>query len=59
MSTVRIPKRLCEDQFRLVEPPINAEGVHTWPFDADFPDDVRCVTRVPGHKVRQDPQDTL
>ena len=25
MSSVRIPKKLCEDQFRLVEPQINAE----------------------------------
>jgi len=53
MSTVRIPKKLCEDQFRLVEPQINAEGIHTWPFDAAFPIDVRFMTSGPGHNVRK------
>ena len=53
MSSVRIPKKLCEDQFRLVEPQINAEGIHTWPFDAAFPIDVRFMTSGPGHNVRK------
>jgi AraC-like DNA-binding protein len=34
------PKKPCEDTFSLVEPQINAEGVHIWPFNAACPVDV-------------------
>ena len=54
---MRIPKKLCEDQVRLVEPQINAEGIHVWPFDPAFPVDVRFMTSGIGHNVRKNRHD--
>ena len=54
---MRIPKKLCEDQVRLVEPQINAEGIHVWPFDPAFPVDVRFMTSGLGHNVRKNRHD--
>ena len=34
----------CKEQFSLVEPQINAEGVHVWPFNVSCPVDVLFVT---------------
>ncbi len=50
---MRVPKKLCEDQFRVVEPQINAEGIHVWPFDPAFPVDVRFMTSGLRHNVRK------
>src|SRR5258708_29694424 len=50
---MRVPEKLCEDQFRVVEPQINAEGVHVWPFDPVFPVDVRFLTSGLGNNVRK------
>ena len=50
---MRVPKKLCEDQFRVVEPQINAEGIHVWPFDPAFPVDVRFMTTGLGNNVRK------
>ena len=50
---MRVPKKLCEDQFHVVEPQINAEGIHVWPFDPAFPVDVRFLTIGLGHNVRK------
>lgn len=57
MCTVRIPRKLCEDQARVVEPQINAEGVHVWPFAPAFPIDVRFMKIGPGHNVRKNRHD--
>ena len=57
MSAVRIPKQLCEDQLRLVEPQINAEGIHVWPFDPAFAVDVRFLTIPRGPNVRKNRHD--
>jgi AraC-like DNA-binding protein/mannose-6-phosphate isomerase-like protein (cupin superfamily) len=57
MFSVRVPKSLCEDQFRVVEPQINAEGVHVWPFDSAFPIDVRFLTSGQRHNVRKNRHD--
>lgn len=57
ISSLRIPRSSCEDQFRVVEPQINAEGVHTWPFDASFPIDVRFLTSERRHNVRMNRHD--
>jgi AraC-like DNA-binding protein len=57
MRTVRIPKNLCEDQVRVVEPQINAEGIHVWPFDPAFPIDVRFMKIGLGHNVRKNRHD--
>ncbi len=54
--TPRLPRRFCQDQFPLVEPQINAEGVHVWPFDPAFPIDVPFLT-VDGHNVRMNRHD--
>jgi len=57
LSTVRIPKSSCEDQFRVVEPQINAEGVHLWPFDSSFPIDMRFLTSDRRQNVRMNRHD--
>src|SRR5215471_7920550 len=57
MSTVRVPRKLCEDQVRVVEPQINAEGIHIWPFDPAFPIDVRFLSCSQGHNVRKNRHD--
>lgn len=57
MPTARIPQTLCEDQLLVVEPQINAEGVHVWPFDPAFPMDVRFITIGEGHNVRKNRHD--
>ena len=38
---MRLLKKYCENAYAVVEPQINAEGVHVWPFDPTFPIDVR------------------
>jgi AraC-like DNA-binding protein len=57
MPAVRIPQKLCEDQLLVVEPQINADGIHVWPFDPAFPIDVRFMTIGPGHNVRKNRHD--
>jgi AraC-like DNA-binding protein/mannose-6-phosphate isomerase-like protein (cupin superfamily) len=47
-----LPKTSYPEQFDLVEPQINAEGVHTWPFDAPCPVDVLFLTVDDRHRVR-------
>jgi AraC-like DNA-binding protein/mannose-6-phosphate isomerase-like protein (cupin superfamily) len=50
----RIPvsKASYRDHFDLVEPQINAEGVHIWPFDIPCPVDVLFLTVDDRHRVR-------
>jgi AraC-like DNA-binding protein len=47
-----LPKTSYPEQFDLVEPQINAEGVHIWPFDAPCPVDVLFLTVDDRHRVR-------
>ena len=49
---IHLPKRSCKDHFEIVEPGINAEGVHTWPFDSSCPIDVLFFTMDDRHRVR-------
>jgi AraC-like DNA-binding protein/mannose-6-phosphate isomerase-like protein (cupin superfamily) len=49
---MKLPKNSCRDHFDLVEPRINAEGVHTWPFHAPCPVDVLFLTVDDRHRVR-------
>jgi AraC-like DNA-binding protein/mannose-6-phosphate isomerase-like protein (cupin superfamily) len=49
---IHLPKRSCKDHFELVEPGINAEGVHVWPFDPACPVDVLFITVDDRHRVR-------
>jgi AraC-like DNA-binding protein len=57
MCAVRVPKKLCDDQFRVVEPQINAKGIHIWPFDPALPIDVRFLTVGQRHNVRRNRHD--
>lgn len=52
MFPVRLPRELCQDEFSLVEPQINAEGVHIWPFEPGFPIDVQFLTSGRSRGVR-------
>jgi AraC-like DNA-binding protein/mannose-6-phosphate isomerase-like protein (cupin superfamily) len=54
---MRIPRKLCEDQVRVVEPQINAEGIHVWPFDPAFPIDVLFLSSTHGRNVRKNRHD--
>ncbi len=47
-----ISKMPCKDHFSLVEPQINAEGIHKWPFDEACPVDVLFLTGYGGQDVR-------
>lgn len=49
---IQLPRESCEDHFSLVEPQINAEGVHVWPFDAACPIDVLFMTIDDRQRVR-------
>ena len=49
---IHLPKNSYRNQFDLVEPQINAEGVHIWPFDAPCPADVLFLTVDDRNKVR-------
>lgn len=40
-----------------MEPQINAEGIHVWPFDPAFPVDVRFMSSRLGHNVRKNRHD--
>jgi AraC-like DNA-binding protein/mannose-6-phosphate isomerase-like protein (cupin superfamily) len=49
---VRFLRSSCEDHFGLVEPQINAEGVHVWNFDVACPLDVLFLHESGQEKVR-------
>ena len=49
---LRFPRNSCEDQFTLVEPQIDAEGIHVWNFDTRCPLDVLFLMESGQHKVR-------
>jgi AraC-like DNA-binding protein len=51
MGRLRVEKS-CKDTFSLVEPQINAEGVHIWPFDAACPVDVLFMNTHDRQRVR-------
>ena len=51
-DSLLVPKSSYRDHFDLVEPQINAEGVHIWPFDAPCPVDVLFLTVDDRHRVR-------
>lgn len=47
-----VPTSACKDHFSLVEPQINAEGIHVWPFDPSCPVDVLFLTSSGPQNVR-------
>lgn len=51
-SRLHLSKMQCKDHFSLVEPQINAEGIHSWPFDDSCPVDVVFLTEDGRHNVR-------
>lgn len=46
-----------ENAFSLIDPQINAEGVHLWPFDRACPVDVRFYTYDRNHRIRMNRHD--
>ncbi len=46
-----------ENAFSLIDPQINAEGVHVWPFDPAFPLDVRFYVWDKHHHIRMNRHD--
>ncbi len=51
-SRILAPRRPLKDTFSLVEPQINAEGIHIWPFDVACPVDVIFMTTHDRQRVR-------
>ena len=49
---VQTPRKSLKDTFSLVEPQINAEGVHIWPFNKSCPVDVLFMTTHDRQRVR-------
>lgn len=54
---VRNVGRKCEEAYRLIEPQINPEGVHIWPFDPSFPIDVVFQFFSPKRQIRMNRHD--
>ncbi len=52
LARIQVPRTSCRDHFSLVEPQINAEGIHVWPFDVSCPIDVLFLTVDDRHRVR-------
>lgn len=46
-----------ENAFSLIEPQINADGLHVWPFDSAFPVDVRFYVWDKRHHIRMNRHD--
>jgi AraC-like DNA-binding protein len=46
-----------ENAFSLIDPQINADGVHVWPFDPAFPLDVRFYVWDKRHHIRMNRHD--
>ncbi len=51
-ARVRPPRKSCKDHFNLIEPQINAEGIHVWPFDPSCPVDFQFMTEDGRRHVR-------
>ena len=49
---LRAPRKPLKDTFSLVEPQINAEGIHIWPFNKACPVDVLFMTTHDRQRVR-------
>ncbi len=49
---VYVPRKSCKDHFSLVEPQINAEGIHKWSFDDACPVDVQFMIEDGRQNVR-------
>lgn len=45
------------DQYRLLQPQINEQGIHVWPFDSEMPVDLRVLTSDGQHTVPKNRHD--
>jgi AraC-like DNA-binding protein len=52
-----VAQTLWENAFSLIEPQINAEGVHTWPFDPACPAEARFFLLDKRHHIRMNRHD--
>ena len=50
-------KPTWEKAYSVVEPQINAEGIHLWPFDPSFPIDIRFFDLDGRHNIRMNRHD--
>jgi AraC-like DNA-binding protein len=50
-------KPTWEKAYSVVEPQINAEGIHLWPFDSSFPIDIRFFDLDGRHNIRMNRHD--
>jgi AraC-like DNA-binding protein/quercetin dioxygenase-like cupin family protein len=53
------PKYPWEDAFTVIGPQITADSVHVWPFQPDFPIDVRFLRFAPKQDIRMNRHDYL
>jgi AraC-like DNA-binding protein len=51
-SRLHLPRKSCRDHFSVLEPQINAQGIHQWPFDVFCPVDVAFFTGNDQQRVR-------
>lgn len=51
-QTVHRRRLVWQDLESVVDPQINAAGVHVWPFDSAFPVDVRFLRAASPHNIR-------
>ncbi|PYV39289.1 MAG: hypothetical protein DMG06_23575 [Acidobacteria bacterium] len=54
---MQIGKSNWEKAYAVVEPQINAEGIHVWPFDPSFPIDIRFFDLDGSHHIRMNRHD--
>jgi AraC-like DNA-binding protein/mannose-6-phosphate isomerase-like protein (cupin superfamily) len=57
MESVNDKDVVWEDALLTIEPQINADGVHQWPFDSLFPIDVRLFSFDTRHSIRMNRHD--
>lgn len=50
-------KQQWEDAFGVIDPQINADSVHVWPFHSEFPVDVRFLRFAPKSDIRMNRHD--
>lgn len=49
---LHFPRKSCRDHFSVLEPQINAQGIHKWPFDVFCPVDVAFFTGNDRQRIR-------
>ena len=58
-ARLHLPRKSCRDHFTVLEPQINAQGIHKWPFDMFCPVDVVFFTGNDRQRVRMNRHEYL